>query len=87
MNRLMQVSNHLDITIDADVVRYCDEAQVVISILRNAKSDDSCYAVHDVGFNDGISIFWGHYDLTFEEAVDSFNYKADKHWVGNTVKV
>ena len=78
MNRLMQVSNHLDIAIDADVVRYCDETQVVISMLRNPRSDDRCYAVHDVGFNDGISIFWGHYDLNFEEAVESFNYKASK---------
>lgn len=78
MNRLMQVSNHLDIAIDADVVRYCDEAQVVISMLRNPRSDYRCYAVHDVGFNDGCHIFWGHYDLNFEEAVESFNYKASK---------
>ena len=77
MNRLMQVSNHLDIAIDADVVRYCDEAQVVISKIRGPRLKERyCYAVHDVSFEDGCMIFWGHYDLTFEEAVDSFNTKS-----------
>lgn len=76
MNRLMQVSNHVDIAIDADVVRYCDKKQVVISMIRSPRLKDNCYAVHDVSFEDGCSIFWGHYDLNFEEAVDSFNTKS-----------
>ncbi len=81
MNRLMQISNHMDIALDAKVVRYCDETQVVISMLNNpreALGNDRVYVVHDVSFSDGCSVFWGHYDLTFEEAVESFNYKASK---------
>ena len=78
MSRFIEVSNLVYKAIDADIVRYCDEAQVVISMLRNPRVDDRCYVVHDVGFNNGCNIFWGHYDLTFEEAVESFNYKASK---------
>ncbi len=71
----------MDIALDAKVVRYCDETQVVISMLNNpreALGNDRVYVVHDVSFSDGCSVFWGHYDLTFEEAVESFNYKASK---------
>jgi len=79
MNRLMQISNHMDIALDAKIVRYCDKSEVVMSVLNNprkALEDSRMYIVHNVSFIDGVSVFWGHYDLTFEEAVDSFNYKA-----------
>ena len=76
MSRFIEVSNHVYKAIDADVVRYCDKKQVVISMIRSPRLKDNCYAVHDVSFEDGCSIFWGHYDLNFEEAVESFNTKS-----------
>ena len=55
MNRLMQISNHMDIALDAKVVRYCDETQVVLSIINNPKK---IYPTHIIlsAFHFGVDI-------------------------------